>query len=392
MSYHLPWLCLALSPGFSMRCVFVLLTMLLAVALTGCGSNTPRDDGPATRPEGSGSSASGHVGGGGFAGNPAALRFASHMQKQHGFDAKAVTAVLARAKRESWIIEQMDKPVRKSRGPSVPTGAWKRYRAKFITDDNIDKGVAFWQQYAGELKRASATYGVPPEIIVGIIGVETRWGRIMGKTRIIDALATLSFAYPRRSEYFTGELESFFLMARDEGLDPFKPKGSFAGAMGYGQFMPSSIRKYAVDHNGDGHRNLWNPVDAIGSVANYFKGHGWRTGQPVAVRATASGSAAGSLKSGFDTRYSPGTLARSGITPTGSLGGADQVSLLKLDVGGGYEYWLGLHNFYVITRYNHSTYYAMAVYQLGNAVKARMGGTGGARVAQVLAPSVDLAL
>jgi membrane-bound lytic murein transglycosylase B len=180
-------------------------------------------------------------------------------------------------------------------------------------------------------------------------------------------------------------------MTRDEGLDPFAPRGSFAGAMGYGQFMPSSIRKYAVDHNGDGHRNLWNPVDAIGSVANYFKGQGWRTGQPVAVRAAVSGPGAGALKAGFDTRYSLGTLAANGITPTGGLGGADEVSLLKLDVGSGYDYWLGLHNFYVITRYNHSTYYAMAVYQLGTAVKARLG-LGGTRVAQTDGPAVDARL
>jgi membrane-bound lytic murein transglycosylase B len=307
------------------------------------------------------------------------------MQTKHGFDADAVTAILARAKRERWIIEQMDKPVRKG-GSSGPTGAWLRYRAKFITPDNVENGVAFWRQHRADLQRASATYGVPPEIIVGIIGVETRWGRVMGKTRIIDALATLSFAYPRRSDYFSGELEAFLLMTRDEGIDPFQPRGSFAGAMGYGQFMPSSIRQYAVDFNGDAHRNLWNPVDAIGSVANYFKGQGWRAGQPVAVRATASGPAAAALKGGFDTSYSLATLAANGIVPAGSVGAADTVSLLKLDVGTGYEYWLGLHNFYVITRYNHSTYYAMAVYQLGNAVKARVGSLSGTRVSQVTRP------
>ena len=361
-----------------MRGLLFFSMFLLAVALTGCGSNPATDAGT----EGS---ANRRYAGGGFGSNPSALRFAHFMQERHGFDADAVAATLARASHEPWIIKQMDKqrdrPARKG-GSSTPTGAWNRYRAKFITDDNIDKGVAFWREHAAALQRASATYGVPPEIIVGIIGVETRWGRIMGKTRIIDALATLSFDYPRRSKYFTGELESFFLMTRDEGIDPFAPKGSFAGAMGYGQFMPSSIRQYAVDHNGDGHRTLWNPVDAIGSVANYFKGNGWRTGQPVAVRATASGPGAGALKAGFDTRYSLSALAASGITPTSGVSGADQVSLLKLDVGSGYEYWLGLHNFYVITRYNHSTYYAMAVYQLGNAVKGRMGGLSGTRVSQ----------
>jgi membrane-bound lytic murein transglycosylase B len=212
--------------------------------------------------------------------------------------------------------------------------------------------------------------------------VETRWGRIMGKTRIIDALATLSFAYPRRADYFTGELENFLVMARDEGFDPFAPRGSFAGAMGYGQFMPTAFHEYAVDFGGDGRRDLWNPVDAIGSVANYFKGHGWRTGEPVAVLAAVSGPAAGTLKTGFDTSYPLSALAGYGVIPTGPTGSASAASLLQLDVGTGYQYWLGLHNFYVITRYNHSTYYAMAVYQLGRAVRARMGTADGNRLSQ----------
>ncbi|WP_295442466.1 lytic murein transglycosylase B [uncultured Thiodictyon sp.] len=359
-----------------------LLPLLLVLSLVGCGSNPTREDG-GKAPERSAHGGYGTSSSATFADNPAALRFAQTMQQRHGYDAQAVMDILSRAHRESWIIAQMDKQAdhgpRRSSAPSAPTGAWLRYRAKFVTADNIDKGVAFWQQYRGELQRASATYGVPPEIIVGIIGVETRWGRIMGKTRIIDALATLSFAYPRRADYFSTELEAFLLMTREEGIDPFQPTGSFAGAMGYGQFMPSSIRQYGVDFNGDHHRTLWHPVDAIGSVANYFKGHGWRTGEPVVVRASA-GPAAGSLQAGFDTSYSLATLAGAGITPAGSLGGAGTVSLLKFDVGTGYDYWLGLHNFYVITRYNHSTYYAMAVYQLGSAVKARLGG-GDVRVA-----------
>lgn len=156
---------------------------------------------------------------------------------------------------------------------------------KFITPDNVQNGVVFWNQYEDALNRAWQVYGVPPEIIVGIIGVETRWGRVMGKTRILDALATLSFNYPRRAEYFSGELETFLLMARDEQDDPLNLKGSFAGAMGYGQFMPSSYKQYAVDFSGDGHINLWDPVDAIGSVANYFKAHGWVKGDQVAVMA-----------------------------------------------------------------------------------------------------------
>ncbi|MGE5152381.1 MAG: lytic murein transglycosylase B [Bdellovibrio bacteriovorus] len=382
-----------------MRVLVSLLAVSSLLLAAGCGSNPSKDSGASIRPEGAAyrtdtasrarqlavSSVGYQVpsGGGAFSGKPAVERFVRHMEVTHGFDPKALSLVLARAQKEDWIIEAMDKPVRKTTrtGPPTPNGAWTRYRAKFITPDNIDKGVQFWRQHASTLEKASARYGVPPEIIVGIIGVETRWGRVMGKTRIIDALATLAFAYPRRSEYFTSELENFLIMARDEGFDPFKPTGSFAGAMGYGQFMPSSFHRYAVDFTGDGHRDLWNPVDAIGSVANYFKGHGWRTGEPVAVRASAGGAAI-NMKTGFDTRYSLGSLAASGITPATSLGRPGEVSLLRLDAGSDFEYWLGLHNFYVITRYNHSTYYAMAVYQLGKAVKARVGGLPGTRVAQ----------
>lgn len=373
-----------------MRTALLLLTLLFLILTVGCGSDPARDQASGVRPEGSVYGTP--VGRGDFSGNPAVGRFVSHMERKHGFDPDSLKLVLAKAQKENWIIEAMDKPVRKSRSGGSPTGAWLRYRAKFVTPDNVEKGVAFWNQYRDVLQRASAKYGVPPEIIVGIIGVETRWGRIMGKTRIIDALATLSFAYPRRSDYFTGELENFLIMARDEGFDPFAPRGSFAGAMGYGQFMPTAFHDYAVDFGGDGRRDLWNPVDAIGSVANYFHGHGWRTGQPVAVRATATGSGAGALKSGFDTSYALSTLAAKGISPAGSTGGATSASLLKLDVGSGYEYWLGLHNFYVITRYNHSTYYAMAVYQLGNAVRARMGGLGGTRVSQALGQPAEATL
>ena len=260
---------------------------------------------------------------------------------------------------------------RPPRSPPAPTGAWNRYRAKFITPDNVQNGVNFWREYASELNRAEQIYGVPPEIIVGIIGVETRWGRVMGKTRILDALATLAFDYPRRAEFFTSELEAFLVMTRDEGMDPTEPKGSYAGAMGYGQFMPSSFQRYAVDFDGNGHTNLWDPVDAIGSVANYFKAHGWEKGQPVAVR--GQGQLPG-YEHGFQTRYPIATLRRAGLTPTSTLGNHSEASLLRLDVGTGYQYWYGLPNFYTITRYNHSTHYAMAVWQLGLAVKEAKGG------------------
>ena len=305
--------------------------------------------------------------GGDFANNPNAQQFIDKMVNKHGFDRQQLQEILSQAKRLDSVLRLMDNqaPTTSVKPPSGPNGAWLRYRKKFITPDNVQNGVVFWNQYEDALNRAWQVYGVPPEIIVGIIGVETRWGRVMGKTRILDALATLSFNYPRRAEYFSGELETFLLMARDEQDDPLNLKGSFAGAMGYGQFMPSSYKQYAVDFSGDGHINLLDPVDAIGSVANYFKAHGWVKGDQVAVM--ANGQAPG-LPNGFKTRYSISQLAAAGLTPQQPLGNHQQASLLRLDVGTGYQYWYGLPNFYTITRYNHSTHYAMAVWQLGQAV------------------------
>ena len=305
--------------------------------------------------------------GGDFANNPNAQQFIDKMVNKHGFDRQQLQEILSQAKRLDSVLRLMDNqaPTTSVKPPSGPNGAWLRYRKKFITPDNVQNGVVFWNQYEDALNRAWQVYGVPPEIIVGIIGVETRWGRVMGKTRILDALATLSFNYPRRAEYFSGELETFLLMARDEQDDPLNLKGSFAGAMVYGQFMPSSYKQYAVDFSGDGHINLWDPVDAIGSVANYFKAHGWVKGDQVAVM--ANGQAPG-LPNGFKTKYSISQLAAAGLTPQQPLGNHQQASLLRLDVGTGYQYWYGLPNFYTITRYNHSTHYAMAVWQLGQAV------------------------
>jgi membrane-bound lytic murein transglycosylase B len=316
---------------------------------------------------------------GDYAGYASVERFIDRMSREESFDPSYVAGVLSRVERQQWIIDFVTKPRRKA--PSRPTGYWNRYRAKFLTNDNIAGGSRFWRRYASVLRRAEAEYGVPAEYVVAIIGVETRYGGYMGKHQVVDALATLAFDFPRRSAFFTDELAAFLVMARDEGFDPFRPKGSYAGAMGYGQFMPSSFHNWAVDFDGDGRRDLWNPVDAIGSVANYFVSHGWRTGEPVTVRARTNGSGAGLMKAGFDTRYGLDALSAEGVSPGGSIPNGEPVSLIKLDVGGssGYQYWLGLKNFYVITRYNHSSYYAMAVHQLAQAVRKRHA-MSGARV------------
>ena len=310
---------------------------------------------------------------GDFAGYPSVDRFIQRMVSEHGFRADYLNGLLSEARRKEWTIAYMNREA-----PTVKPkpGGWSRYRAKFLTEAHISKGASFWHRYASALERAHDRFGVPPEYVLGIMGVETIYGANVGKDRVLDALATLAFDYPRRADYFTDELKSFLVMTRNEQVDPAVPKGSFAGAMGLGQFMPSSFLEWAVDFDGDGRRDLWAPVDAIGSVANYFASHGWQGGGTVVTPAIADGAAAAELESGFDTRYTLGKLAGYGIHPSGAFRvGAEPVSLLRLSTNAGDEYWLGHANFYVITRYNHSTYYAMAVHDLAQAVKSRYHST-----------------
>lgn len=304
---------------------------------------------------------------GDYMGYPGVERFVDKMVSQHGFSREYLYGLFSQAKRKQWTIEFMN---REKPTAAPKPGGWTRYRAKFLDERHISAGVAFWSRYARALDRASQEYGVSPEHILGIMGVETIYGANLGNHRVIDALTTLAFDYPRRAEYFESELESLLLMSRQEHQDPSRPIGSFAGAMGLGQFMPNSFLEYAVDFNGDGRKNLWDPEDAIGSIANYFAGHGWRTGEPVVSPAVVAGDQVGSLKSGFDTKYSLAELANYGVRPEVDFN-IGQVSLLKLSTTQGDDYYLGYPNFYVITRYNHSTYYAMAVHQLAQAIKTR---------------------
>ena len=361
-----------------------LLPVTLALsAFWGCSPYVSQvGSGPAPRPEPPAKPASkglvGDAGGyyfaqrlsGDFAGYPAAERFIDKMVAQHGFSREYLYGLLSQAQRKQWTIEYMnrEKPTTKPK-----PGGWTRYRAKFLDELHISAGASFWAQHASALQRATQEYGVSPEHILGIMGVETIYGANLGNHRIIDALSTLAFDYPRRAEYFESELESLLIMSRKENQDPSRPKGSFAGAMGLGQFMPSSFLKYAVDFNGDGRKDLWDPEDAIGSIANYFSEFGWRTGEPVVSPAEVQGNQAEGLTTGFDTKYSLPTLASYGVRPTLNFS-ADEVSLLKLSVVDGDDYYVGYPNFYVITRYNHSTYYAMAVHQLGQAIKQRYQG------------------
>jgi membrane-bound lytic murein transglycosylase B len=284
-----------------------------------------------------------------------------------GFSESYLKQVLSEAKRQESILKAISRPAEKRL-------TWGEYRDIFIKPKRISQGVAFWQENREALERAEATYGVPAEIIVAIIGVETRYGRITGSYRVVDALATLGFDYPRRGKFFRGQLMEYLRLVREEGTEFTAHKGSYAGAMGYGQFIPSSYRNFAIDFDGDGKRDIWeNKTDAIGSVANYFAEHGWTPGAPV-----------------LSTVYLPEQLdeswfgkGRKGLTPTVTLAEwnargvlaqrqlppQEKATLLRLEIAEDKQYWLGLHNFYVITRYNHSNLYAMAVYRLSEQIR-----------------------
>ncbi|MDO6563273.1 lytic murein transglycosylase B [Amphritea sp. 1_MG-2023] len=298
----------------------------------------------------------------GYGDHPAAQSFISEMASQ-GFDEDEIRTVLQSAERQDSILKAISRPAEKRLN-------WGEYRNIFLRDKRIQQGVEFWHQYSDTLQRAEQEYGVPAHIIVAIIGVETRYGRNMGSYRVIDALATLGFDYPPRGKFFQGQLKAYFQLVREEQADPFSLKGSYAGAMGYGQFIPSSFRSFAVDFDGDGKKDIWNnPVDAIGSVAHYFSAHGWKKDEPVRSNVVMQQLADeawinGSLK----PKVTLGEWSTRGVRTRKDLSLDDKATLIRLEKDGEFHYWFGLHNFYVITRYNHSRLYAMAVYELGQAV------------------------
>jgi membrane-bound lytic murein transglycosylase B len=291
--------------------------------------------------------------------------FAAEMERKHGFDPKEVTALLNQTQFRDDIIKAITRPAE-----SKP---WHQYRAIFLKPERIAAGVKFWQENEGLLHQIASEYGVPPEIIVAIIGIETRYGEYTGRYRILDSLTTLAFGYPKRSSFFRSELEQFLLLTREEDVDPTQTKGSYAGAMGKPQFISSSYRSYAVDYDGDGHRDLWNNnADVIASVANYFKRHGWRQGEPITLQVKSGNNLEKFVKAGMKPSIKVGELLANDVKTQGSttVDPTALTSLIELDAGGHNEYWLGLHNFYVITRYNHSSLYAMAAYQLSQEILA----------------------
>ena len=303
--------------------------------------------------------------------------FAAEMEQKHRIPATEVESLLAGTRFRNDIIEAITRPAEGK--------PWHQYRPIFVKPDRIQGGVKFWQENEALLNSVSEGYGIPPEIIVAIIGVETRYGKFTGRHRVLDSLTTLAFGYPKRAKFFRSELEQFLLLSREESVDPLSAKGSYAGAMGKPQFISSSYRRYAVDHDGDGRRDLWESnADIIASVANYFKTHGWRTGEPVTVQARPNGKS--DLRTFVDAGMKPsirvGELLANGLQPLDKEIEADPQalsSLIKLEAVNGYEYWLGLHNFYVNTRYNHSNLYAMAAFQLSQEILAAKQAASGNR-------------
>ena len=251
---------------------------------------------------------------------------------------------------------------------------WHQYRHIFITDKRIEQGAEFWREHASLLTEVSLKTGVPAEIIIAIIGVETFYGTYRGKDPVFDSLVTLAFDYPKRSKFFSRELEQLLLLAKEQNLDSKALMGSYAGAMGMPQFIASSYRSYAVDFDGDGQANLFDSIpDIFASVANYFVKHGWRANEPVAGPLTAlENNSIDRLNPGVKLQYKWSDLSRNGLYSKTELDPDTAVALVKLEQKNVAEYWVGLQNFYVITRYNHSELYAMAVYQLSLLIKDRM--------------------
>ncbi len=318
---------------------FVIYWILLSTLLSGCGYASPslaeRDD---------------------------IKGFIDKMVAAHDFNREDLIRLFKKVSIKDAIIRAMTRPAE-----SKP---WYIYRTLFVTDRQIDGGVEFWLSNASSLAEAEQQHGVPAEIIVAILGVETGYGENAGSYRVIDALSTLAFDYPKRSAFFTKELKHFLILCREESIDPLQPVGSYAGAMGIPQFMPSSYRNYAQDQDNDGRRDIWKSNrDAIASVANYFNRHGWIKDGQVTFRAVIEGTEfqkliSTGLKSNTDLR----TIHAAGVRIPAGIDLDQQAQLLQLENEYGPSYWVTLANFYVITRYNHSALYAMAVYQLSREI------------------------
>jgi len=302
---------------------------------------------------------------------PDVQAFINFMAEEHDYDRAKLRDILGEAEMQSSIIDHISKPAEK-------TLTWAEYRRIFMTKERVNAGAAFWRENCEALEDISARNGVPIEILVGIIGVETYFGRITGGHRVLDALATLAFYYPPREKFFRGELEQFLLLVREENMQPGDAFGSYAGAMGRPQFMPSSYRAYAVDSTGDGKRDIWNNwKDVAGSIANYFNAHGWKTDEEVTTRATISDRWEGPFpKNVLKPQETVSSLSQMGVMFSTTLPDDSASQLLTLEGPDGDEHWVGFHNFFVITRYNHSVMYGLAVHQLGQEISLQVDSSG----------------
>ena len=301
--------------------------------------------------------------------------FIEELVTEHAFDRRELLRQFAQAHYQPRIVAAMSRPV-------LAPPKWNEYAPQFLTPERIEGGVDFWRSNAAALARAEGEFGVPPEVIVAIIGVETFYGRNTGGYRVFDALTTLAFDYPRRADFFRGELKQFLLLAREQRISPLVPRGSYAGAYGLPQFMPGSARAYAVDYDGDGRIDLSaDPADAIGSVGNFLARHDWRQGAPVLAPAqidpASSETVLRKLDGGIAERRALDAWARDGVVAIvlPDDPGSDPAGLLMLEEDQGQSYWFTFGNWYVLTRYNRSRLYATAVWQLAQALRAARADT-----------------
>jgi membrane-bound lytic murein transglycosylase B len=309
---------------------------------------------------------------GNYAQRPEVQAFIAEMASERGFNAKALRRLFAEVQYQPKVIEAISRPV-------VAPPKWNEFAPRFLAPARVEAGVAFWRAHAASLDRAQVEFGVPPEIVVAIIGVETYYGRFTGTYRVMDALTTLAFDYPRRADFFRGELKQFLLLAREERIPPLEPRGSYAGAIGLPQFMPSSFRAYALDYDADGRVDLAaDPEDAIGSVAHYLARHGWRRDGPLMAAALIEpeqrDAVLARLDAGVSERRTPGELEQDGVlafeAPPSPA--SEPAALLMLEEDGGPSYWVVYGNWFALTRYNRSRLYASAVVELAWALKDAM--------------------
>jgi membrane-bound lytic murein transglycosylase B len=292
--------------------------------------------------------------------------FIEQFAAEHNFDRRKLERWFGQARVQHGILKAIANP--------TTAQPWHVFRASHVNPARINGGLAYWQRYAAVLAKVAAETGVPEELLVATVGVESFYGRVIGTSKVFDALYTLAFNYPPRAERFRGELAEFLLLTRELNTDPLQIKGSYAGALGVPQFLPSSYRRYAVDIDGDGKRDLWNHADAIGSIANYYKSHGWLPGEPVLAQIEQSTDPISDefkalVERGINPQTTVAAIKRAGGSPAYIVADDMKAAVFAAETDAGTRHWIGFNNFYVITRYNRSVNYALAVYELAQELR-----------------------